>query len=429
MLDELSEKGCLKFSWISQSMQNEFPFCQNTEKHEMQNSCQASQYHNQLFGWFENVEPIYGKLHNFGDYGNITDMIADGKDIIILEKNKFTKKNSKSINFVIFETQNENVQAFLNREENVNVESLIFDRDENENYETLLNLEKKNEMFIGKNEIQIQRQLGQGHFGYVQLATLTHEFKVINVVVKKLKPKYYNESDVFEEIQTLHSCKHPNIVEFIGTTKLNVIDLDRNKNVEQICIIIEYMCGGDLRKYLDNPSSNHTIETCFNFTFQILNALIYLSQKLIVHRDLAARNCLLDETAEIVKLCDFGLARFTDANNEYIQKNFTIKGDVWSFGILLWEIFERGYPYNGMNSNEVLEFIQQGGRLHKPISSPDDLYEIMRSCWNENPELRPKFEDIKKNIQIIYNSNENAESNYNCFDTEYEIPIQPKLKC
>lgn len=141
----------------------------------------------------------------------------------------------------------------------------------------------------------------------------------------------------------------------------------------------------------------------------------YLESKRFIHRDIAARNCLLSSKGpgRVVKIADFGMARDI-YRSDYYRKGgkamlpikwmppeafldgiFTSKTDVWSFGVLLWEVFSLGLmPYTGLPNRDVMQLVTGGGRLDAPMSCPITIYRIMADCWNPTPELRPSFSNL-----------------------------------
>jgi serine/threonine protein kinase len=139
----------------------------------------------------------------------------------------------------------------------------------------------------------------------------------------------------------------------------------------------------------------------------------YLGEKKVLHRDLAARNLLAAHGGahhkSIVKIADFGLSRVTESGfyqseNQVIPFKWTApevikhgtflsSSDVWSFGITMWEIFSYGeLPYQSMTNKEALDAVAQGYRLPSPSACPENIYQVMLSCWKENAEDRPSFE-------------------------------------
>ncbi len=149
----------------------------------------------------------------------------------------------------------------------------------------------------------------------------------------------------------------------------------------------------------------------------------YLSKQRYIHRDLAARNCLLDSNL-CVKIADFGLSRdvyekdyYRIGNNvcklpikwmspESIDKLiFNTKTDVWSYGVLVWELFTRGItPYLEIDNNFLLHHLKRGHRLPKPDYCPKPLYDIILKCWSENPESRHSFATLSKSLEYIVNN-------------------------
>lgn len=139
----------------------------------------------------------------------------------------------------------------------------------------------------------------------------------------------------------------------------------------------------------------------------------------MVHRDLAARNVLLSDRGT-VKICDFGLSRDVYEQNFYTTSKpgplpfnwmameslkrqvFTTQSDVWSFGVLLWEILALGEkPYQTIRPAHLYEYLKDGYRLHRPALCCRELYALMLGCWLENPAKRPKFGDIRDEIDKL----------------------------
>uniref|UniRef100_A0A672IQL2 Platelet-derived growth factor receptor alpha n=1 Tax=Salarias fasciatus TaxID=181472 RepID=A0A672IQL2_SALFA len=170
----------------------------------------------------------------------------------------------------------------------------------------------------------------------------------------------------------------------------------------------------------DDLNEGLTTTDLLSFTYQVAKGMDFLASKNCVHRDLAARNVLLSQ-GKIVKICDFGLARDIMHDNNYVSKGstflpvkwmapesifdnlYTTLSDVWSYGILLWEIFSLGgTPYPGMVvDSSFYNKIKSGYRMSKPEHAPSDVYEMMMKCWNSEPEKRPSFQGLSENVASL----------------------------
>uniref|UniRef100_A0A670YEK6 receptor protein-tyrosine kinase n=1 Tax=Pseudonaja textilis TaxID=8673 RepID=A0A670YEK6_PSETE len=159
------------------------------------------------------------------------------------------------------------------------------------------------------------------------------------------------------------------------------------------------------------------VEDLLSFSYQVAKGMSFLSSKNCIHRDLAARNILLTH-GRITKICDFGLARDIRNDSNYVVKGnarlpvkwmapesifecvYTFESDVWSYGILLWELFSLGSsPYPGMPvDSKFYKNIKEGYRMFSPEYAPPEIFNIMKSCWDADPVKRPTFKQI---VQLI----------------------------
>ena len=285
--------------------------------------------------------------------------------------------------------------------------------------------------------IQIEEELGQGCFGKVYKARAPGlsrgKFSPPGgiVAVKTLKEDGEDQMKLLEEfskeVKVCVEFEHENIVQLLGVCTKSL----------QKCIIFEFMSLGGLDGLLhrSDPSSPEyqdkeggggrggggesttgpvfTPDMFLNCVVQVARGLAYLAELQYVHRDIATRNCLVGK-GFVTKIGDFGLSR-SIGNEEYyrigssailpirwmppeslLYGKFTLKSDVWSFGVLMWEVYTYGcQPYMGASNTEVIDYIKQGGvELECPALCPNAMYEVMRSCWVRQSAKRPPINAI-----------------------------------
>uniref|UniRef100_A0A7E4VIB1 Protein kinase domain-containing protein n=1 Tax=Panagrellus redivivus TaxID=6233 RepID=A0A7E4VIB1_PANRE len=285
--------------------------------------------------------------------------------------------------------------------------------------------------------VMYTQELGKGQSASVYKGSFkTSANRYEDVAVKIFNDRYaFMDAELIDELKVLRRVQHSNIVGFIGHTYI-----DRTLH-----IVTEYMAGGSLIQYIRDENNLLKYQHTFDYMDQILSAMVYLTEQQIVHRDLAARNCLLNHDYTVLKVSDFGLARSANFKGQYqvlhketllpirwiaieafSHQNVTEKSDVWSFGVLVYELFTRGYePYSPLDYHQIQDFLNSGQRLPCPETCPEPIYAVMLSCWDVEPAKRPTFKQLQKQIRDVVSFITNA--NKQLVDTEYERPRSQAL--
>ena len=272
--------------------------------------------------------------------------------------------------------------------------------------------------------LEIVSELGEGAFGRVYKARapgikrgdyIPPEF----VAVKTLKEEaeYEAVEESCKEVKVCVQFEHENVIRLLA-----VCITDAQK-----CMIFEFMDLGNLGELLrysdpDSPShpqpdSQKIVVTAdimlLSITLQVANGLNYLAKLKFVHRDIATRNCLMNSNLT-VKIADFGMSRGVSSMDYYrigsskaclpvrwmppealMYGKFTLKSDVWSYGVLVWEVYSYGrQPHTGVSNYEVIDRIKEGRLLECPTHCPPTIFNIMKSCWMRSPAKRATMETI-----------------------------------
>ncbi|XP_031195223.1 fibroblast growth factor receptor 1 isoform X9 [Mastomys coucha] len=293
---------------------------------------------------------------------------------------------------------------------------------------------------LPRDRLVLGKPLGEGCFGQVVLAEAIGLDKdkpnrVTKVAVKMLKSDATEKdlSDLISEMEMMKMIgKHKNIINLLGACTQD----------GALYVIVEYASKGNLREYLQarrppgleycynpshNPEEQLSSKDLVSCAYQVARGMEYLASKKCIHRDLAARNVLVTED-NVMKIADFGLAR--DIHHiDYYKKTtngrlpvkwmapealfdriYTHQSDVWSFGVLLWEIFTLGgSPYPGVPVEELFKLLKEGHRMDKPSNCTNELYMMMRDCWHAVPSQRPTFKQLVEDLDRIVALTSNQE--------------------
>ncbi|XP_053099237.1 focal adhesion kinase 1 isoform X6 [Hemicordylus capensis] len=263
---------------------------------------------------------------------------------------------------------------------------------------------------IQRERIELGRCIGEGQFGDVhQGVYVTPENPAMAVAIKTCKNCTSDSvrEKFLQEALTMRQFDHPHIVKLIGVITEN-----------PVWIIMELCTLGELRSFLQVRKYSLDLASLILYAYQLSTALAYLESKRFVHRDIAARNVLVSST-DCVKLGDFGLSRYMEDSTYYKAskgklpikwmapesinfRRFTSASDVWMFGVCMWEILMHGIkPFQGVKNNDVIGRIENGERLPMPPNCPPTLYSLMTKCWAYDPSRRPRFTELKAQLNTI----------------------------
>ncbi|XP_043449946.1 fibroblast growth factor receptor 4 isoform X3 [Prionailurus bengalensis] len=276
------------------------------------------------------------------------------------------------------------------------------------------------------------KPLGEGCFGQVVRAEAfgmdpARPDQASTVAVKMLKDNASDKdlADLVSEMEVMKLIgRHKNIINLLGVCTQE----------GPLYVIVECAAKGNLREFLrarrppgpdlspDGPRSSEgplSFPALVSCAYQVARGMQYLESRKCIHRDLAARNVLVTED-NVMKIADFGLARGVHHIDYYkktsngrlpvkwmapealFDRVYTHQSDVWSFGILLWEIFTLGgSPYPGIPVEELFSLLREGHRMDRPPNCPPELYGLMRECWHAAPSQRPTFKQLVEALDKV----------------------------
>uniref|UniRef100_A0A671XSC4 Tyrosine-protein kinase n=1 Tax=Sparus aurata TaxID=8175 RepID=A0A671XSC4_SPAAU len=274
------------------------------------------------------------------------------------------------------------------------------------------------------------KQLGKGNFGSVEMCRYDplQDSTGEVVAVKKLQHSTAEHLRDFErEIEILKSLQHENIVKYKGVCY--------SAGRRNLRLIMEYLPYGSLRDYLIKHKDHFDSMKLLHYASQICKGMDYLAIKRYIHRDLATRNILVESEMR-VKIGDFGLTKVLPQDKEYYtvrepgespifwyapesltESKFSVASDVWSFGVVLYELFtysdkncsppavfmdKMGNEKQGqMIVYHLIDLLKQGYRLPAPENCPKEIHRIMTECWSSEPRLRPTFKTLIHSVETV----------------------------
>nr|AFC37605.1 serine threonine protein kinase [Piper colubrinum] len=259
---------------------------------------------------------------------------------------------------------------------------------------------------IDVRKLKFENKVASGSYGDLYHGTYCSQ----DVAIKVLKPERINldmQREFAQEVYIMRKVRHKNVVQFIGACT----------KPPSLCIVTEFMSGGSLYDVLHKKKGVFKLPTLLKVALDVSKGMNYLHQNNIVHRDLKTANLLMDEH-EVVKVADFGVARvkaqsgvMTAETGTYrwmapemviAHKAYDHKADVFSFGIVLWELLTAKIPYEYLTPVQAaVGVVQKGLRPTIPKHTHPKLAELLERCWQQDPNGRPDFAEITEILQHI----------------------------
>uniref|UniRef100_A0A0E0EUH7 non-specific serine/threonine protein kinase n=1 Tax=Oryza meridionalis TaxID=40149 RepID=A0A0E0EUH7_9ORYZ len=253
--------------------------------------------------------------------------------------------------------------------------------------------------------LKFGNKVASGSYGDLYRGTYCSQ----DVAIKVLKPERINadmQREFAQEVYIMRKVRHKNVVQFIGACT----------KPPNLCIVTEYMSGGSVYDYLHKHKGVFKLPALLGVVMDVSKGMSYLHQNNIIHRDLKTANLLMDENGT-VKVADFGVARVKAQSGvmtaetgtyrwmapEVIEhKPYDHKADVFSFGILMWELLTGKIPYEYLTPLQAaVGVVQKGLRPTIPKNAHAKLSELLQKCWQQEPAERPDFSEILETLQRI----------------------------
>ncbi|XP_048478000.1 fibroblast growth factor receptor homolog 1 isoform X2 [Plutella xylostella] len=291
---------------------------------------------------------------------------------------------------------------------------------------------------VPRETLAIGKVLGEGEFGKVVKAECIGILKpgMNSVVAVKMLKEGHTDAEMMALVSEMEMMKmigkHVNIINLLGCCTQD----------GPLYVIVEYAPNGNLREFLRSRRPGNRYESptedlkdkktltqkdLVSFSYQVARGMEYLASRRCIHRDLAARNVLVSDDC-VLKIADFGLAKDVQSNDYYRKKTegrlpvrwmapeslyhkvFTTQTDVWSFGVLLWEIMTLGgTPYPTVPGQYMYQHLSAGHRMEKPPCCSLEIYMLMRECWSFQPNDRPSFTELVEDLDKILTVTANQE--------------------
>ncbi|KAM6895041.1 tyrosine-protein kinase Tec isoform 2-T2 [Lycodopsis pacificus] len=251
---------------------------------------------------------------------------------------------------------------------------------------------------INPSELTFMKELGSGQFGVVRLGKWRAQHRV---AIKSIREGAMYEEDFIEEAKVMMRLSHPKLVQLYGVCSQQ----------KPIYIVTEFMAHGCLLNFLRQRRGSFSLGSLLSICLDVSEGMEHLEANGFIHRDLASRNCLVNDSL-VVKVSDFGMTRYV-LDDQYTSSlgakfpvkwsppevfnfcKYSSKSDVWSYGVLMWEVFTEGrMPFEQNQNHEVVTLVTRGHRLYRPKMAPTAIYDIMQLSWLERPDDRPSFSQL-----------------------------------